>query len=343
MFILIFVLICVILFNQNLINDHFTNYKKIEVVPTSMIYNNLNLNIKNNDTLVLLSTILKNIYPIDKINIRLNSFVNIVNTYSNSLGLIQEHMYNNKKYPNIRFISGICINYATLITEINSKLNKWTDFENKTIGTTSFTSESYNMLLKLKEITNINFNIKIVSYNKTNIISEFNKNSIQGYFIICPHPDKNIQNINKIYPIKFIGLKGIKKEIIKIKYPYLSISKFDITDYNIFNYTPTSLRIKTIIICNKNLSRDSGYKLINTIFKNLIEFKTINSQPAKLQMKEFNPEDIYLSNNYFILHKGVKDFYKHFGLITYNNNPNCVYSIGINNCKLNNLNRYMLL
>ena len=194
-------------------------------------------------------------------------------------------MYNNKKYPNIRFISGICINYATLITEINSKLNKWTDFENKTIGTTSFTSESYNMLLKLKEITNINFNIKIVPYNKTNIISEFNKNSIQGYFIICPHPDKNIQNIN----------------------------------------------------------RDSGYKLNNTIFKNLIEFKTINSQPAKLQMKEFNPEDIYLSNNYFILHKGVKDFYKHFGLITYNNNPNCVYSIGINNCKLNNLNRYMLL
>ena len=61
MFILIFLLICVILFNQNLINDHFTNYKKIEVVPTSMIYNNLNLNIKNNDTLVLLSTILKNI------------------------------------------------------------------------------------------------------------------------------------------------------------------------------------------------------------------------------------------------------------------------------------------
>ena len=45
MFILIFLLICVILFNQNLINDHFTNYKKIEVVPTSMIYNNLNLNI----------------------------------------------------------------------------------------------------------------------------------------------------------------------------------------------------------------------------------------------------------------------------------------------------------
>jgi TRAP transporter TAXI family solute receptor len=339
------ILVLILIFHSYKIKDHFVNYKKITVTPSKMVYSKLYINTDNYNTLVTLAKFVKNIYPIYKINLTNGSKSNIklTNKHLNNISFIQEHIHDSKKYPNVRFISGICINYATLIVSTKSNISSWKDLEGKVVGTLAYNSGSYHMLNNIKNLYHLDFEINIITFQHTNIVKNFNNNTIDAYFIICPHPDETIQNINKYYPLKFIGINGLNNDIMKIKYPYLTYSKIDITNYKIFHYTPTTLRIRTVIICNKDFSHQGGYRFIETIFKNLLNIKTIDSDTIKLQMKEFNPDDIYLANTSFKLHKGVHEFYKNIGLITNNKNKDCVYAIGSKECNLNKLNRYRLL
>ena len=60
---------------------------------------------------------------------------------------------------------------------------------------------------------------------------------------------------------------------------------------------PDTVAIKIDILVNKRFSEGNGYNLIQTVFKNLIAIKSVGSDDYKLQMRDFNPEYIYLSNN----------------------------------------------
>ena len=106
---------------------------------------------------------------------------------------------------------------------------------------------------------------------------------------------------------------------------------------------PDTVAIKIDILVNKRFSEENGYNLIQTVFKNLIAIKSVGSDDYKLQMRDFNPEYIYFSNNNHKLHKGVYKFYKSIGLITNNHERSCRYKVGISQCNVKKINHFRLL
>ena len=113
--------------------------------------------------------------------------------------------------------------------------------------------------------------------------------------------------------------------------------------YKIQNYTPETLRIKTLLLCNKNLNQKTCFNMINTIFKNLVFLRENTNNILRLNMKDLNPDDLYLSNYDFKLHDGVNKYYKEIGLISNNPNRDCIYKIGADKCSFDKLNRYRLI
>ena len=336
---------------SRLIKDSFVNYKKIVVTPTKSIYNGLQMNLysKNIFTKTIADKI-KNIYPIKSISYGTNSYQNILDTnkYSNIISFIQEvayyEYYNNNKITDVRYICSIGLEKFTFITNTNSPIRNWTNInDDMTIGTLEKNTGSYLSLIKIKEALNLNFSVKTYKKITSAIANDIKNTNINGFFVITSHPDINIKNLQEKMPLRIFGTDGIDKTILDIIFPNLKKTKIDLTNYNIFTDIPNTLSSSIDVICNKNFSDYNGYNLISTIFKNFMQIKTYGNDNYKLNMKDFNPEYLYLTNDKYQLHNGVYNFYKEIGLITNNNSNACKYIVGTQQCNRNSINNYKLL
>lgn len=324
--------------------SNFTNYKKITVTPQPIIYTNLQLHIPPNKPLYNnIATQLQKIFPIHTINNNTYDITNLElsNKKPNIISIIPGLCNYNSDFPNIRYISSIGIEMFTLFS--HNKITSWNNLIGKTIATLSTQSASYIALYRLRKIFNMTFKIKILKKIDLKIVDAFKNEEYSAVFMVSSHPNNMIQSIHKQTTLTFIGTSGLNKDKLKLHFPDLHQGKLDLTYYNIYNNMPDTILSKMDIICNKNLTHESGYRFIKTIFENLLNIKTNGPDKYKLQMKDFNPEFIYLSNNLYKLHNGVKEFYKEIGLITNNNNRSCRYKAGIEKCAIKKLNHFMLL
>tara|TARA_B100000401_G_C52813940_1_gene725659 strand:+ start:1929 stop:2963 length:1035 start_codon:yes stop_codon:yes gene_type:complete len=341
--IILFIILVIYLRNRN--TEKFKNYKEISIQPTDAVINKLEINMTKNEINTHIFNQLSKIFPINNSNYfkKPRSVLTLTNKTNNHLCLVEENMYDQQKYTNIRYISCLAINYALLVSPLKKKLFRWSDFKDKIIGTSDFHSQSYQFLTKINTVLDNLFKIKIIKFEKSQIISAFNNNLIDGYFFIAPNPNKIIYEVNRFLPLRFIGTESINQDVLQITYPNLKSAKVDLDSYNIHGYTPKTLRIKSLLLCNKNLSHKTCFNMINTIFKNLVFLRENEDKVIRLNMKDLNPDDLYLSNYDFKLHDGVNKYYREIGLITNNPSSDCIYKIGADTCSLNKLNRYRLI
>tara|TARA_B100000575_G_C23143240_1_gene666044 strand:- start:7863 stop:8942 length:1080 start_codon:yes stop_codon:yes gene_type:complete len=353
MYFLYFCLIIIIYYvfcKSKILKDNFTNYKKVTVTPKSIIYNKLYLNIYSNNSYPnYIASLIKNIYPIHNIYNKKGSLNCLYNTnrYPNAISIIQEPSYYffKEKYPdnNIRFVSSIGLEKFTLITPLNTNIFSWKNINNNKIGTLTKSSASYISLNLIKTYFKKDFSIKSYSEFSSEAFNDLKEKKIDAFFIITSHPNLKIINLTKEISLRIFGIDGLDKDILKLAFPKLEVSRIDLENYNIFKAPPNTLSCKVDIICNSKLPNIDGYNLIQTIFKNFIDFKTKGSSNHKLRMRDFNPEYIYLSHDEYTLHSGVYKFYKEIGLITDNPSLHCRYKVGIGKCDIDTLNNFRLL
>lgn len=343
---ILFILLTILLiYLRSRNSEKFKNYRTISVQLTDAVVNKLEINMAKNEINTHIFNQLSKIFPVNNINYfsKPHSILAITNKKNNHLCLVEENMFNQEKYSDTRYISCLAINYALLVSPLKNRLRTWSDLKGKIIGISDFHSQSYQFLTKINDVLNNLFKIKVVKFEKSEIINAFNDKLIDGYFFIAPNPNKTLYEINKILPLRFIGTESINKDILQIVYPNLRSSKVDLDFYKIQNYTPETLRIKTLLLCNKNLNQKTCFNMINTIFKNLVFLRENTNNILRLNMKDLNPDDLYLSNYDFKLHDGVNKYYKEIGLISNNPNRDCIYKIGADKCSFDKLNRYRLI
>ena len=324
--------------------SRFTNYKRVTVTPREIIYSKLQLNIPPNNSLYSnIAKQLKQLFPIHIINNTHYDLTNLklTNTQPNIISIVHGIRNYNSGFSNIRCISSIGVERFTLFS--HNKITSWTYLIGKTIATLSKKSSSYIALLRIRNRFKIPFKIKIIKNIDIAIAASLKKNTYDAVFVITSHPNRMIQTIHKSIPLTFIGTAGLNDKILKIVFPDLHTGKIDLTYYDIYNSAPDTVLSKLDIVCNSSLSPEYTYLFVKTLFKNFLNIKTTGSDEYKLHMKDFNPEFMYLSNNLYTLHDGVRDFYKEIGLITYNKERSCRYKAGIGECNIKKLNHFRLL
>tara|TARA_B100001093_G_C26854323_1_gene1026670 strand:+ start:4214 stop:5251 length:1038 start_codon:yes stop_codon:yes gene_type:complete len=345
MFLFILLIIIIILI-RHIKKETFINYKSIVVTPTITTFKDINFILPENKFLQnILSKKLQEIYPINKIiNYNIKTALDLMNKKPNYILIAPESIQyiNSLNKKNIRFISSLGIEKITLISPRKNGINSWNDLTNKKIGVVK-KSTSYYTLRYIQSKLLINFKIVSIVDREQQIEKDFKQNKYDAFFMLTAHPNELLRGINKNLPLKFIGTEGIKKEESDIIFTNLNPSTIDLTHYDIYNEQPKTLMSKLDILVNKDFDEKSGYNFIETIFKNLMNIKTVGINKYKLHMRDFNPEFIYLNNNNYKLHKGVKKFYKNIGLITNNSERSCIYKIGIGKCNLQKINHFRLL
>ena len=345
MLILILILV-ILLISYATKTEKFVNYKTVTVTPSKTIYEGLVLNIPSDKYIYSnLAGKLKDIYPIKHISYdKIMNIIKNIQENNNYIGIIPDVMkiVNPDNFKHTRFISSIGLERFTLISPNNSTIKTWSQTNSKVIGVIENSSAFY-VLKYIKKMFSLSFKIITIKKFRKSIIKDFKNKRFEAFFMIIAHPNNLLTKIHKELPLNFIGTEGMDENLITIVFPNLLKGKIDLTHYNIFNSQPDTLLVKLDVITNKNFSKDNGYNLIQTLFKNLLHIKSSGSDTYKMQMRDFNPEYIYLSNNNQKLHKGVYRFYKNIGLITTNPERSCRYKVGIGECNIKKINHFRLL
>jgi len=332
--------------------DKFVNYKKIVVTPQSSIYKKININTWYKDSLYFnIATNISNIYPIDTVNITDGVSQNIdeVENNINHLGFVQEDILNdyiqNKPNTNIRYITCIGLEQIIVLLPANSKINSWQDITNKKIGTLNVRSGSYLTLKNILKLLPSNRNEIInLDFNSENIVNAFNSNKIDMFFTVVSNPNNIIKEVCNRMPIKLLGVKGLDDDYIKFVLPNYEKNNIDPSEYKaVINYSIKSVQTKVYLICHKDFADSESYLLIKTLFNNFNYIRSNGDNLYKLQMFEFNPSYLYATNNIVQLHNGVRKFFKDINIITETDNEDCVYSVGINQCSNEKINKNQIL
>lgn len=343
---IIIIILVILLLRYATKTERFVNYKGITVTPTKTIYEGIVLNIPPNKYIYRnLAKKLKEIYPIKHVNY--DNTINIIKNIqknNNYIGIVPDVMKIIKPhyFKHTRFISSIGLERFTLITPNNTNIKNWNQTNNKLIGVIE-NSTAFHTLTYIKKMFSLSFKIVTITKLDESIIADLKNKRFEAFFMIIAHPNNLLSKIQKELSLNFIGIEGMDENLISVVFPNLIKGNIDLTHYNIFNRQPDTLLVKLDIITNKNYSKDNGYNLIQSLFKNLLDIKSSGSDIYKIQMRDFNPEYIYLSNNTQKLHKGVYIFYKNIGLITNNPERSCIYKVGIGKCNIKKINHFRLL
>jgi TRAP-type uncharacterized transport system substrate-binding protein len=192
-----------------------------------------------------------------------------------------------------------------------------------------------------------NIDYKIIYYKDK--ISLFNglKNDECNMLVICTiFPDDTIHTIlnNSIDETIILSPFDIpNEELFLKKQPIINIDYIDLNQlsnsylpkkFGKYEYTRNRPTIKIcyiekILLTNINTSIRRAYEFIKFYYEN---YKILNNN---IEKKGYKIHDININNyktSFLEYHKGVLNFFKDKGYITYNNNENCKYLIGTTEC-----------
>ena len=342
---IIFVLLILVYLYYNVI-EHFDTYKSVTVVPQPMVYDKLNMYINlENEINMKIAKNIQNIYPIDKIvSYKLsNDVLNKLQNSSNSVGIVNDESFQSNEEPtsNIRFICTVGVSSFILIVNAQSNFKTWNNFKDRSyrFGTDIIGSSSDITLNKIhKSILNeYVHSIKYIEYNPIAISNAFKNNLIDAYFIIQPDPDNVIQFLTNRMPVYLIGTKGLDPVKLSILFPNSQKTFIDGSKYSkkIYGSIPTIL-VPIHLLATSNIPGEYIRILIRSLFENFVKYKSSGDEIYIQQMFEFNPQYLYpnyLNPNKYIIHDGAKKYFEEIGIITYNPNKDCVYTLGIDKCK----------
>lgn len=214
-----------------------------------------------------------------------------------------------KEHNHLRFICNLYLETATLISRVNSGIENWQNLKGKTvcIGTNTFSSYyNFIILAKIAGIKNPLTEINIITKNifDEDIINKFINNEIDALYVTSPHPRKEIYDLYVKKRFKIIGLKGLNKDLLKLRLPDFKLVNIDLIDYNIGNeqnqesMSVQSLGVPCCLITTKKISNNYIFKLIKTIFSNL-EYLRLPSK-IEVENREFLKRGEYNEDGEFI-------------------------------------------
>jgi TRAP-type uncharacterized transport system substrate-binding protein len=331
-------------------------YKVVTVTPQPSVYTKLTLYV--NEYIDMCKQIAINIqgfFPIEDIKEVYGTYDVLQNMEKskNTMGIVSNISYIDyiEKNPNsnIRHICNIGVSVTTLIVDSQANKRTWDDFRDRsyTFGVDYSESSSYIGLERiLKFLLNENqHKIVELKYDSNTISNALKNKIIDGYFIITPHPDKTIMKLASIHPIYIIGTKGLDTTDYNMLFPYSNTTFIDATLYNLkmFGSIP-SMTNRLHIVASKYVSNDNIYNFIRSLFENFARIKNVGDKHYIEQMLSFNPNFLYPTQVTFKIHDGARKYFEDIGIITYESNKNCVYTIGIDKCKSDlYINPYRLL
>lgn len=331
-------------------------YKSIMVTPQPAIYTRLTLYVNEYiDMCKQIATNIQGFFPI-------NDIVEVTGSYDvlknmekskDTMGIVSNISYIDyiEKNPesSIRHICNMGISITTLITDSQSNKRSWDDFRDKsyTFGVDYSESSSYISLERILKFLLKEHQHKMVElkYDANTISNALKNKVIDGYFIVTPHPDKTIMNLASIHPIFLIGTNGLDITNYTMLFPYSNTTFIDANYYNLkmFGSTP-SMTNRLHVVASKYVSNETIYNFIRSLFENFARIKNVGDKIYIEQMWSFNPNYLYPTQVTFKIHDGARKYFEDIGIITYDSNKNCVYTIGIDKCKSDlYINPYRLL
>ena len=281
---------------------------------------------KGNINFCLTDSIITNYYSLnqDINNIRL-----VTNLYK-----IYIYIFTLKKY-NVFSINNLPTNFVIGILDTNSFIFYYKKFFNDIAGYVE------NIDYKIKIYKNMDELFEKLGKEDCNMVILYDvfqnsklyntlDNSMINDLILLPFkiPNESLfLKRNYFINIEEIDLNKLSKSFLP--------KKFGETEFNRFRPNIRISYIYKTMITNLNTKSEYTYDFIKFYYQN---YKYINNN-----LEEGYKIDIMQVKSYLEYHKGVLDFYKDYGYITYENNDNCRYLAGIMKCDEKNLENNNLL
>jgi TRAP-type uncharacterized transport system substrate-binding protein len=312
---------------------------------------------------------------------------NIDFAITNEDNLMDSHLglnsFNKNKMDNLRFITGLFYNYQYFLTDLfYSDSNKSIYLKNISdiknfykvykrhiiIGTEGTDSDSFMSLIILLYVYGfnpVNINSKdttkeysdntvfYANYKIDELIVKFNKNGIDGIYLVNIYNYKKIREILDKKDVLFLDVdyKNTIFNDVFSNYFYkknITISNFSEDLDSTYSFETKASRI--LLICNNNTNTEAVEKLIKLYYTN--NNSLINTLLENDSLKEehttFEPLDMVYINKYISIHPGAYNYMKELGFIindsikkqiTLNNNDHYKHywkydKIGLNNFTL---------
>jgi len=352
---LIFILILTTLRNNTEYFNTDMNYKSITVTLTKPVYHKIYIATLYKDTLYYnYGKILGKIYPINTLVGKgsVNNVQRLINNEVN-FAIAQEDVVIDAisgkgaftdKNKSIRFITSIFEEKVTLIVNPIYNIHSWRDLKGKTVCFGGIGSGSlYNALELCKLIHIYESDLNIIYGNPFDdaIFKKISNNEIAAFYMTGEHPDSFLVKTFKNNLLKIIGSNGIPDELVQIRFPTWHKSYINVKDYKIpsTNTKIHTFAVKTLLICNKKEDYSVIYRLIDTIFSNIIYIRRNIGLRENLEvLEQYSLSSTFPEHNIIPVHIGVIDYYYYLGIFTNNTDKRCSMFAGTGKCDLELIN-----
>ena len=138
------------------------------------------------------------------------------------------------------------------------------------------------------------------------------KNGIQdgtfdAMFMCSGYPNNNVVELSLSGNINVISIDDEHMDILLKKYPFYSKFHPETDDYNL-GEAPTSVAVKSMLVCSDTFTDDEIYALTKAIYENLGEIQQLNAKAKYMTLESA------LSGIPSDLHPGARKYYEEMGV-----------------------------
>jgi len=263
----------------------------------------------------------------------------------NSCNIIDKFLIT--KTINYRYVTALFPKYLTILIHIDNNISTLDQMINNNSIVNIYILDYTNPKIIQKLLT------ILLNTNRYNFIyikklpNKIDKNAY--YCLLSSEYNIDIYNLSKSNNFFIVEFPERHSNYIQlfIDFPYLSISKYDISRQRGFNNKKIIFSIRDFF-CLWSFDYVSDYKvynLIKTIFQNLENIRTgFSSEMDKYIIQYLRPENM-IKITIIPNHTGVDQYYRELEIYSYNSDPLCINTISTINCNADTLykNRFKLL
>jgi TRAP-type uncharacterized transport system substrate-binding protein len=177
----------------------------------------------------------------------------------------------------MKFVAKLYQVVVTVIVHVDSKFESISDLKGRRVAILNIDETKY-FISKFLNILTLN-NIKIIMLDSLeDLITIFDSASVDAICILCSHPNDFITTLSihtKIRILHFTGENPETLQIISFYFPETLTIRYSIKDYRVFylDQYQTGCGINKFLLCDEDILDDTVYSILNTIVKNIDNFK----------------------------------------------------------------------
>lgn len=146
-----------------------------------------------------------------------------------------------------------------------------------------------------------------LSYAET--VSHFKDRQIDGFQFSNAAPNSGIQEIVTTQPLKFIEIKGEKRDEIIKKYPFYAPAVIPANTYKNQPNEVQTIGVQACLFANAEMSDEDAYIITKTLYENLKEIGEAHAKGKEISLEHA------LDGLTVPLHPGAERFYREAGVL----------------------------